>query len=166
MVCCPLTWEAQSETGEDEIGTGFVRWAKSTLMMGVENITPVLKISSHTTGMGGNNTVQDIFGPMLHIHQSSPQYWLEGGVSVLGFLLLDSLAWPWESSTCSKLGQVGFKEAVLHQNFVTSTQFIFAFSLKLSLFTTFALFFRMMSSLPSSELWFFSFVSVERVTVH
>lgn len=104
-------------------------------------------------GMGGNNTVQGIFGPVLCIHQSSPSYWLEVDVSVSGLLLLDSLAWSWEASICSKLGHVSFKEVVLPQNCVTSTQFIFAFSLKLSVLTTFALLFRMMSSPAQLEQW-------------
>lgn len=136
-------------------GTGFLRWANNMLMMYEGNITPVSKISSHVmTAMGGNNTVQGIFGPVQHMHQSSPQYWLEMGVSVLGFPLLDSLTWIWgASSTCSKLGQAGFKEVVLPQNFVTSTQFTFAFSLKLSVLTTLALFFRKVSSPAQWEQW-------------
>lgn len=133
-----------------KIGTGFVRWQKTTLMVDVENTTPVLKICSHMiTGMGGNDTVQGIFGHMLHI----PQYWLEVAVSFLGFLILDNLVWSWKTSTCSKLGQVSFKEAVLPQNFVSSTQFIFAFSLKLSGLTTFVLFFRMVSSPVQLKQW-------------
>lgn len=81
------------------------------------------------------------------------KYWLEMGVSFLGFLLLDNLVWSWEASACSKLGQVGFKEAVLPQTFVTYTKFIFAFSLKLSVLTTFVLFFRMVSSPAQLEQW-------------